>query len=100
MVKDYTENEKENGIWEYKFQLVVDINSTTLSWTQKDDYIIAINNIQEILSDSRLHLDAKTEKMNNMLNDEIPYFRCSDEDIVKVILHVLKVLFFFFFRKR
>jgi hypothetical protein len=26
----------------------------------------------------------KTKKMNDILNDEVPYFRCSDEDIVAV----------------
>ena len=26
----------------------------------------------------------KTDKMNDQLNNLVPYFRCSDEDIVKV----------------
>ena len=28
--------------------------------------------------------EEKTNKMNDMLNNLVPYFRCSDEDIVKI----------------
>ena len=34
-------------------------------------------------ADAHTHLAAKTAETNRRLNDVVPYFRCSDEDIVK-----------------
>ena len=62
----------------------MDQDGTTLSWAMNDDYDLALNSIKEVLKNTTSHLEDKTTKMNDILNDDVPYFRCSDDDIVQV----------------
>ena len=34
------------------------------------------------------HMMDKTDKMNNLLNNVIPYFRCSDPEVVRVYYYL------------
>ena len=72
------------GVCNYTFQFSVDQSGTTLSWAMDSDYSTAWKDANTVLQDSSLFLKAKSNKMNGLLNNEIPYFRCSDDDIVKV----------------
>ena len=47
-------------------------------------HYLAIDAVQEVLVDPPKYRQEKTDKMNDQLNNLVPYFRCSDEDIVKV----------------
>ena len=40
--------------------------------------------VQAVSADPDTHKLAKTDRMNELLNYGIPYFRCSDLDLVKV----------------
>ena len=40
--------------------------------------------VQEVLAEPSKFQAEKTERMNSELNSLVPYFRCSDQDIVKV----------------
>ena len=40
--------------------------------------------VQAVSADPDTHKLAKTDRMNELLNYGIPYFRCSDFDLVKV----------------
>jgi len=77
-----TVNETEPGFCTYSFVFDVDQNGTTLSWAMHDEHDIALNSVKQVVNNSLVHLVAKTKKMNDILNDEVPYFRCSDDDIV------------------
>ena len=44
----------------------------------------AVTEIRKVLANPSTFGEEKTTKMNDMLNNLVPYFRCSDEDIVKV----------------
>ena len=44
----------------------------------------AIDAVEEVLAAPSRFLQEKTDKMNDQLNNLVPYFRCSDEDVVKV----------------
>ena len=46
--------------------------------------ILAISEVRKVLANPSSFGEEKTAKMNDMLNNLIPYFRCSDDDIVKV----------------
>ena len=78
--------ESEPGFCTYSFVFDVDQDGTTLSWAMHDDPDVALNSVKEVVNSSLSHLEAKTKKMNDILNDDVPYFRCSDDDIVKVKL--------------
>ena len=62
----------------------VDQDGTTLSWAMHDEHDVAMSSVKEVVNNGLTHLVAKTKKMNDILNDDVPYFRCSDDDIVKV----------------
>lgn len=72
----------------YKFQVPCDAAGVTLSWIIDDDYNTAISNVQAVLTDPESSMNAKTDSMNAKLNDQIPYFRCSDNDIVQIYYYL------------
>ena len=72
------------GVCGYTFTLPLDTMGTTLSWTMADDKISAIDAVQDVLADPEEHMEVKTHKMNDLLNNVVPYFRCSDDEIVKI----------------
>ena len=72
------------GFCTYQFMFDVDQDGTTLSWAMHDEHDVALSSVKEVVNNAQTHLVAKTKKMNDILNDDVPYFRCSDDDIVKV----------------
>ena len=76
------------GVCGYNFTLPIDTKGTTLSWTMNDDKISAIDAVQEILADPEEHMEDKTRMMNDLLNNVVPYFRCSDDEIVKIYYYL------------
>ena len=55
-----------------------------MSWAMDDEWSRAIDSVLEVQSNPSEHMRAKTTKMNNLLNNVVPFFRCSEEDIVKI----------------
>ena len=84
VIQSYSQVELEPGECRYTFRLPVDSEGTTLSWTMNDEYAVALDAIQDVLSDPLQHKEAKTEEMNSLLNFNVPYFRAEDDDVVKV----------------
>lgn len=76
--------EGEHGERLYEFEVRCDSSPVTLSWAMHDDYDQALKNAMGVLRNPRQAMHAKTREMNRQLNEEIPWFRCSDrkfEDI-------------------
>jgi hypothetical protein len=44
--------------------------------------------VEDVLENPTQKLKDKTDKMNDLLNNIVPYFRCSDEDIVKIYYYL------------
>ena len=78
--------EPEPGVCKYNFTLDVDSNGTTLSWAMADSKLDAQNAVWQLtrIKDPKKRLEEKTQKWNDILNNDVPYFRCSDPDIVQV----------------
>ena len=72
----------------YSFRIPVDSAGTTLSWAMHDDAGVALSAVKVVLADPAGMLAAKTAKMNDLLNNVAPYFRCSDPTIVKVYYYL------------
>ena len=90
------------GVCGYTASLPLTGDGLTLSWTMADhkqegeltaslplspsylELFPALAAVEEVLADTMKFRDGKTERMNSLLNTVVPYFRCSDEDIVKV----------------
>ena len=87
-LENVTFYEVRPGVCGYTFTLPLDTEGTTLSWTMSDDQSSAVDAVQEVLADPSGHMEEKTSKMNNLLNNVVPYFRCSDDDIVKIYYYL------------
>jgi hypothetical protein len=68
----------------------------TLTYTANDEYAAALKATQKLLKDPAAALAGKTEKMNRLLNEQIPYFRCSDEMAVKTYYYLWSLYFMYF----
>ena len=81
----------------YKFNLTVPANKTeTLTFSQHDKYDVALERTKEVLSSSKKALNAKTEWFNGLLNEQIPYFRCSDQVAVNTYYYLWSLYFMYF----
>lgn len=72
------------GEMQYEFEVPCDANGVTLVWAMHDDARQAMAAADSVLPTPRELMLAKTREMNRQLNEEIPWFRCSDrkfEDI-------------------
>ena len=49
-----------------------------------DDSDSAVGAVQDLLARREEEMQLKTETMNSLLNEVVPYFRCSDDEIVKI----------------
>ena len=87
-LENVTFYEVRPGVCGYTFTLPLDTEGTTLSWTMHDEQSSAADAVQEVLADPNGHMEAKTSKMNKLLNDVVPFFRCSDDDIVKIYYYL------------
>jgi len=81
----------DHGVCGYNFSVPVDSSGVTLSWTMNDDYPKAKDAVHEVLGNPSQYMTAKTSKMNDLLNNVVPYFRCSDNDIVKIYYYLWSI---------
>ena len=84
------------GVCGYKFVVPLDESSTTISWTMDDSWSKALNAVSQVQADPVGYMEAKTRKMNDLLNNYIPYFRCSDEKIVKIYYYLWSIYLMFY----
>ena len=74
----------QHGEWQYEFDVPCDTDGVVLVRAMHDDARQALENSASVLSDPQGMMLAKTREMNRQLNEEVPWFRCSDrrhEDI-------------------
>jgi len=80
--------EDERGVWEYSFEVACDVEGTTVSWAMDDEEKVALKAAREIIGNDEEWLAAKTEEMNRLLNEEVPWFRCPDEKYVEIYYYL------------
>jgi len=83
-LEDVSIHDLSPGLCGYSFSLPLDSQGLSLAWTMNDDKDTAVTEVRKVLANPSTFGAEKTTKMNDMLNNLVPYFRCSDEDIVKV----------------
>ena len=86
-IEDFT-NVDIHGQQNYSFSLPCDSNSLSLVWAMDDEYSEALVDINNLLSDPELAKSNKTVYINDILNQQIPYFRCSDQNIVDIYYYL------------
>ena len=83
-LENYTNTTESTGQQLYSFTVPCDSGGLSLVWAMNDDAATAISEAQAVLAAPQTELQAKTDSMNDLLNNQVPYFRCSDQDIVNV----------------
>ncbi|MBT3201463.1 MAG: hypothetical protein HN350_16300 [Phycisphaerales bacterium] len=84
----YTAARDKEGRQVYSFEVPCDSKGVAMTWAMHDDYAKALKATKTVLGDYRGALAAKTKASNDMLNYQVPYFRCSDRDIVSVYYYL------------
>lgn len=88
---------RETGQQAYRFTIPVDPSGVVLTFAMNDDYEQAVSATREVLSDPPAALQSKTDFMNELLNHQMPWFRCSDPKVVETYYY-LWALYFMYFR--
>ena len=81
-------NQDERGVQHYSFTVPCDTKGTVVSWAMHDDRAMAVSSAREIVENAALNLASKTNEMNRLLNEEVPWFRCPDQRLVDVYYYL------------
>ncbi len=81
----------------YTFQVTcVPGKDLVLAYAMGDEYGPTAARVRKLLSSPRRALAAKTRHMNDLLNGQIPYFRCSDDRVVQTYYYLWSLYFMYF----
>ncbi len=95
--KTHIIEENKGGGRKYAFRLNCDPGKPlVLAYAMGDQYAPTLARVKNLLADPEKCLAAKTKSINDLLNNQIPYFRCSDEDAVKVYYYLWSLYFMYF----
>ena len=81
----------------YKFSLKVPAGeSRALTYAQNDELELAKSKTKTLLQNPQEALKQKTKWFNSLLNEQIPYFRCSDQTVVNTYYYLWSLYFMYF----
>jgi len=95
-ISSYSAHTDAEGRQVYSFQAPCDRRGVAITWAMSDEYAAALAASQLVLADYRGALAAKTKAMNDLLNYQIPYFRCSDPQIVNVYYYLWAIYLMYY----
>ena len=80
------------------FDFTIDCDSlgAAIFYSIGDNYGEVISNIKSVRGNVEKALSYKTNYMNQLLNNQIPYFRCSDQSIVDIYYYLWAIYFMYF----
>ncbi|MDB4742958.1 hypothetical protein OAF98_00605, partial [Planctomicrobium sp.] len=78
----------ERAEWQYEFDVPCDSNGVVLVWAMHDNADQAKQNAMAVIDEPREMMVAKTQEMNRQLNEEVPYFRCSDSKFEEIYYYL------------
>lgn len=93
---DYSAFKDEDGRQQYAFKVACGPAGVALGWAMHDTYADARDRLSTVLADPAGHLDAKTAHMEDLLANQIPYFRCSDPDIVNIYYYLWAIYLMYY----
>ena len=81
----------------YKFSLKISAGKTTaITYAQHDSYDVAVQRTNNVLKSPEKALQDKSVWFNSLLNEQIPYFRCSDQTTVNTYYYLWSLYFMYF----
>jgi len=96
MEKNYSIEYDENNVPNYEFTINCDSSGSAIFYSIADDYEEAVRNIKDVRKNIKSALESKTNYMNELLNYQIPYFRCSDDEVVDTYYYLWAIYFMYF----
>lgn len=84
----FTSREDERGVHHYQFSVPCDSAGTVVTWAMDDDEDSAIQKASGLTKSAAESLEAKCGAMNRLLNEQVPWFRCSDERYVQIYYYL------------
>ncbi len=96
-IHSFTSQKLKEGNLAYKFSIDIPVNEPViLSYAVHEQATNAINRIKSEHKNIIKMRDAKTAFMNSVLNEQIPYFRCSDELVNQTYYFLWSIYFMYF----
>jgi len=92
----YSEDTDDEGRRVYSFEVPCDSRGVAITWAMDDEYANALRRTKAVLANYTAALSAKTKMMNDLLNYQVPYFRCSDQDIVEVYYYLWAIYLMYY----
>jgi hypothetical protein len=97
LLEPRVERDPDRGNVRFSFRLNVPAGKpVTLVYAVSEDYPEALSRARAVLEDPYRHMTEKTAYMNTLLNEQIPYFRCSDEAAVMTYYYLWSLYFMYF----
>lgn len=86
----------ERGVQHYGFTVKCDSRGTSVGWGMGDQELETIAKVRLAVND-RLRLMAhKTAVMNQLLNEQVPWFRCPDEKFVDIYYYLWAIYLMYY----
>jgi hypothetical protein len=86
----------DNGVQHYSFDIAVGSDPVALTYAMGDDPAETQARSLAIRNSADSALTAKTAWFNDLLSSQIPYFRCSDDSVVKTYYYLWSLYFMYF----
>lgn len=94
--RSHTLKRDNEGRQVYTFRVPCDENGVAIIYAMDDSYEALLPRIKEVLNNPQQALAAKTMQVNDWLNEQIPYFRCSDASVVKTYYYLWALYYMYF----
>lgn len=91
----YSLHSDNEGRQVYSFRVPCDQSGVAIAFAMGDDYAETIGRVTDALANPDAALQSKTDLLNDWLNYQIPYFRCSDS-LVEQTYYYLWSLYFLY----
>ena len=96
-ITDVVLKKDQQGRQVYTFTIALKAGkSETLSYAQDDNYNTAVENSKKLLNNPSAALDHKFQWFNGLLNEQIPYFNCSDQTSVDTYYYLWSLYFMYY----
>ncbi len=95
-IEDFTSKKDKEGRQVYSFEVPCPRRGVAITWAMDDDYLKAVKRTRAVLASCRKAMTAKTAEMNDLLNYQIPYFRCSDKEIVDIYYYLWSIYLMYY----
>lgn len=94
--KEFTTSKDAKNVQHYTFRVPCDSNGTTVVWAMHDEREVALKDAGNLMKYKDSALEAKTKEMNRQLNEEVPYFRCSDKKFVDIYYYLWSIYLMYY----